>query len=59
VRRLRAQGIAVYATMDAGPHVKALCSARDAERVSAALAETPQVLRTFVARPGPAVSVQS
>jgi diphosphomevalonate decarboxylase len=59
VRRLREQGTAVYATMDAGPHVKALCSAADADRVAAALAETPAVLRTFVARPGPDVQVRS
>jgi diphosphomevalonate decarboxylase len=57
VRRLRQQGVEVYATMDAGPHVKALCAAADAERVATALANTPQVLRTFTARPGSEVVV--
>ena len=52
VKRLRKEGVEVYATMDAGPHVKALCHARDAERVAAALAETPLVLRTLTAHPG-------
>ncbi len=53
VKALRKQGIEVYSTMDAGPHVKALCHARDAERVASALADTPLVLRTLTARPGP------
>lgn len=59
VRRLRDEGVGVYATMDAGPHVKALCLAGDAERVSAALASSPGVLRTFVAQPGPDVEVRA
>jgi diphosphomevalonate decarboxylase len=53
VKRLRKEGTEVYATMDAGPHVKALCHAKDAERVAEALAETPMVLRTLTAHPGP------
>jgi diphosphomevalonate decarboxylase len=57
VRELREQGIEVYATMDAGPHVKALCHASDAIAVSQALGETPGVLRTLLAGPGPAVEV--
>ena len=57
VRRLRQEGTEVYATMDAGPHVKALCAAADAERVAAALADTPMVLRTLTARPGPGTEV--
>jgi diphosphomevalonate decarboxylase len=58
VRRLREErGIAVYATMDAGPHVKALCHADDARKVRRALRETEGVLETLVAKPGPSVSV--
>lgn len=58
VRALRdADGIAAWATMDAGPHVKVLCEARDAARVEAALAAVPGVLRTLVATPGPGVEV--
>jgi diphosphomevalonate decarboxylase len=53
VKRLRKEeSLEVYATMDAGPHVKALCHARDAARVARALAETPLVLRTLTAHPG-------
>jgi diphosphomevalonate decarboxylase len=57
VKQLRKEGIDVYATMDAGPHVKALCHARDAERVAAALKATPMVLRTLTAHPGPALEI--
>ncbi|MEY4508519.1 MAG: hypothetical protein RLZZ450_641 [Pseudomonadota bacterium] len=59
VKQLRKEGIEVYATMDAGPHVKALCHARDAERVAAALEATPMVLRTLTAHPGPALEIVS
>jgi diphosphomevalonate decarboxylase len=58
VRELRAEGVAqVYATMDAGPHVKALCLAADAAAVSKALSTVPGVLRTLLAAPGPGVEV--
>jgi len=55
VKQLRREGVEVYATMDAGPHVKALCHARDAEKVAAALGSTPMVLRTLTAQPGGAL----
>jgi diphosphomevalonate decarboxylase len=57
VKRLRKEGIEVYATMDAGPHVKALCHARDSEKVAQALADTPMVLRTLTAHPGPDLEI--
>jgi diphosphomevalonate decarboxylase len=57
VRGLRERGVSVWATMDAGPHVKALCSVGDATRVRQALDRTQGVTRTWVARPGPAVEV--
>jgi diphosphomevalonate decarboxylase len=57
VRTLRSGGLGVWATMDAGPHVKALCLASDAERVAAALQEAPGVLRTILTRPGPGVEI--
>ncbi|HKP58299.1 MAG TPA: diphosphomevalonate decarboxylase, partial [Polyangiales bacterium] len=57
VRELRAKGTAVYATMDAGPHVKALCHASDAAIVSRELGGVPGVLRTLLAAPGPGVEV--
>lgn len=60
VRRLREdEGVPVCATMDAGPHVKALCLAGAAERVERELASTEGVLRTLVARPGPGLSVET
>jgi len=58
IRRLRADGVAVFATMDAGPHVKAISSADDAPRVKAALEATQGVLRVLEARPGPDVEVE-
>jgi diphosphomevalonate decarboxylase len=59
VRSLRDQGVEVYATMDAGPHVKALCYASDALVVTKALGEVPGVLRTLLAGPGPGVEVST
>src|SRR5450631_1851439 len=52
VRALRVEGASAFFTIDAGPHVKVLCDAREAEAVAAALAETPGVLRTLIASPG-------
>ena len=59
VRSLRdTRGVSVWATMDAGPHVKALCLARDARRVRSALARVPGVVDVVVARPGTGVEVR-
>jgi diphosphomevalonate decarboxylase len=58
VRKLRADGMPVFATMDAGPHVKAISSAEDAPRVKKALLETQGVLRVLEAKPGPDVEVE-
>jgi diphosphomevalonate decarboxylase len=52
VRALRVEGASAFFTIDAGPHVKVLCDAREAEAVAAALAGTPGVLRTLIAAPG-------
>jgi diphosphomevalonate decarboxylase len=57
VKRLRNEGVEVYATMDAGPHVKALCRTSDSERVAAALRDTPMVLRTLTAQPGTGIEI--
>ena len=57
VRRLRAAGTAAFFTIDAGPHVKVLCSAGDAARVEPALAATPGILRTLVLAPGPGAEI--
>jgi diphosphomevalonate decarboxylase len=58
VRALRAEGASAFFTIDAGPHVKVLCDAREAEAVAAALAETPGVLRTLIAAPGPGARLE-
>jgi diphosphomevalonate decarboxylase len=57
VRRLRVAGTEAFFTIDAGPHVKVLCAARDAARVEPALAATPGVLRTLVLAPGPGAEI--
>lgn len=53
VRALRERGTAAFFTIDAGPHVKVLCAAADADAVAAALGGTAGVLRTLIAAPGP------
>jgi len=52
VRALRDAGLAAYATIDAGPHVKVLARPPDAERVRSALQATPGVLRVVRAEVG-------
>lgn len=44
VRSLRAQGVPVFFTIDAGPQLKAVCLPSAASRVAAALREVPGVL---------------
>ena len=56
VEALRHDGVAAYATMDAGPHVKVLCAGCDAERVANAMRATGVTVDVRVARPGPGVS---
>lgn len=48
VRRLRADGVPVFFTIDAGPQVKAVCDPSARADVERALADTPGVLRTLV-----------
>jgi diphosphomevalonate decarboxylase len=52
VRSLRAAGVAVFATIDAGPHVKVLVQPDDVASVRAALERVPGVKRIIEARPG-------
>jgi len=47
----------VFFTIDAGPHVKALCRAADADAVSAALRAVPGVIDCLIAAPGPGARV--
>ncbi|MCM6778449.1 diphosphomevalonate decarboxylase [Nocardia sp. CDC159] len=50
---LRECGVAVHATVDAGPNVVALCGRADADEVAAALGELGDDVTTHVAAPGP------
>jgi diphosphomevalonate decarboxylase len=50
VRALRGEGVAAWATIDAGPHVKVLCAPRDATRVAEKLG--PVAVRTIIANVG-------
>jgi diphosphomevalonate decarboxylase len=52
VRELRTGGRAAWATMDAGPHVKVLTTASDADAVASALATVPGVTATMISTAG-------
>ena len=49
---LRAEGVAAFFTIDAGPQVKVLCAPADAARVAAALEAVPGVTRILACGPG-------
>jgi diphosphomevalonate decarboxylase len=57
VKRLRADGIQAFFTIDAGPHVKVLCTMADTPQVKAALAATPGVMRVLSLAPGPGAQI--
>lgn len=57
VRRMRAGGLPVFFTIDAGPHVKVFCEAASAPAVTAALRDLPGVLRTIETHPAPGASL--
>ncbi|MBN2573296.1 MAG: diphosphomevalonate decarboxylase [Deltaproteobacteria bacterium] len=59
LKELRAGGTSAYFTIDAGPHVKALCVSADAAKVAAALAATPGVVRVLTVAPGPGAQIMS
>lgn len=52
VQRLRRDGVECYATMDAGPNVKILCRAAEAEAVAAHVAREQPGVSLLVARSG-------
>lgn len=58
VHELRREGVGAWATMDAGPNVKVLCAAADAERVAARMAGVPGA-RVVVARRGPGATLRT
>ncbi|MFD9393228.1 diphosphomevalonate decarboxylase [Streptomyces sp. NPDC060000] len=53
VLQLRRDGVAAYATMDAGPNVKVLCRRADAHRVADAVRAAAAQGAVHIARPGP------
>ena len=57
VRRLRAEGVPVFFTIDAGPQVKAICTAAVRPRVATALRELPGVLEVLASKLGPGVEL--
>jgi diphosphomevalonate decarboxylase len=59
VRALRHDGVAAYATIDAGPHVKVLARPEDARHVRAALESTVGILRVVEGRVGPGAQLIS
>ncbi len=54
----RSDGLAGYVTSDAGPHVKVLCAADQAEPLAARLAPVPGVLRVRTLSPGPDATLE-
>jgi diphosphomevalonate decarboxylase len=54
----RAEGLAGFVTMDAGPNVKVLCAATDAEELAARLGALPGVEEVLVCGPGPGLSYE-
>lgn len=54
VHAWRAEGVAVYFTLDAGPNVHLICEARDADSVVARVRAIPEVLQVIVNAPGDA-----
>jgi diphosphomevalonate decarboxylase len=49
---LRNRGVEAYFSIDAGPQVKVLCEAGDAEAVKAAMVAVPGVIRVLSSQPG-------
>ncbi len=58
VRSLRRNGLEAYATMDAGPHVKVLTSASNANEVETQMQQVPGVIRTIVSKIGGDANVE-
>src|SRR5262249_44302247 len=52
VWELRDRGVEAYFSIDAGPQVKVLCEAEDAEAVKAVMRAVPGVIRVLSSQPG-------
>ncbi|WP_280405654.1 hypothetical protein [Nocardia brasiliensis] len=57
ISQLRQHGTLVYATVDDGPNVVALCSRRDADQVAQYLREATRNRAAHIVLPGPAATV--
>ena len=57
VSHLRSRGIAAWATMDAGPHVKILCHSHEAQQIQKHIASIPQVHEVLILTPGEGVNL--
>jgi diphosphomevalonate decarboxylase len=57
VRRARERGLLGFLTIDAGPHVKVLCAADQAQALAAELAAVPGVVAVQSVAPGPSPSL--
>ena len=57
VRELRTEGLPGWATMDAGPHVKVLTDAANAEALASALRVVPGVTDVIISSAGPGATV--
>jgi diphosphomevalonate decarboxylase len=53
VHRWRAEGLAVYFTIDAGPNVHLICEEAEVDTVRRLAADLPSVQQVIVSRPGP------
>ena len=56
VRNMRADGMDVGWTMDAGPNLKVLCRAQDIEKVRESLEARGEFAEVIVTRPGPGIT---
>lgn len=57
VEQLRADGIACYYTMDAGPNVKVICQGQDLEMILAKLKQHFRAEQLLVSAPGPGATL--
>lgn len=58
VRQLRKEGMNLFFTIDAGPHVKVFCESSQLAAVKGILRTIPGVTRFLVAQPGPGVMLE-
>jgi diphosphomevalonate decarboxylase len=57
IRQLRREGIRVYFTTDAGPHVMAICTTQNTQKIKQVLEQISGVTRVLITTPGPAAKI--